>query len=171
MKSMSDFSGHLTDEQICDLQAGDSSDLTAQAHLATCAVCREELASLESALESFNDASLAWAAAAAPRLVPPPSRIARSLGARPAWGLGFAGAAIVCLIAFGPHLSDRHRIAPTASQSASSALSNAELAQDNRLMTSIDQELNYQVQPAVPASELRPPSHHGHRLSPEPVSN
>ena len=146
---------HLSDEQMSDLLASQTPDAATQAHLNTCERCRSEVAAMETSLAGFNDRSLAWAMAEAPRRVPVPSRLALGLGGRPAWGLGLAATAAVCLVAFSTGPPFRRAAAPVASLSATAIPSATELAQDNQLMASINQELHYTVQPAVPAAELR----------------
>ncbi len=157
---------HLSDEQFYDLLTGELSDPAAQAHLAGCGRCRREAESVQSATENFNQLSLAWAHAEAPRRVRTPSRLALVLGGRPAWGAGLAGTAVACLIAvgFNSPLTHVQRPAPTSARIAlPSPTETAEIAEDDRLMQSINQELRYDVQPAFPVSDLQ---HPGHRVQP-----
>ena len=149
---------HLTDEQFSDLLAGDSAPEAACMHLEQCASCCAELVELRSAMGSFNGIGLAWAEAEAPRRIHPPSRWALQRGALPSWGL--AAATALTIAAVGIHREVMPRPVPETaavamSEPSSSQPSGNEIAEDNRLMMSIDQELSYQPQPSVPVSELR----------------
>ncbi len=154
---------HLSDEQFYDLLSGELSEAAAQAHLASCDRCRREAVSVQSATENFNRLSMAWANAEAPRRVRTPSRLGLILGGRPAWGAGLAGTAVACLIAVGFNSPLAHvpRATPTSAQIA--LPSTAEIAEDDRLMQSINQELRYDAQPGFPVSDLQ---HPGHRAQP-----
>lgn len=170
------MSGHLTDEQLAALLADEPVEPEAQAHLETCAPCRNEVHAVRSATGDFNELTLAWAQGQAPLRVQPPSRVALLLGGRPMWGMGLATALAAGVVAFslglpGMHVAGMHaagaRTAQTSvAEPAHAELANAELAQDNRLMESIDEELRYSEQPAVPVRELRAATRHGqHQLS------
>ncbi len=150
---------HLTEEQFGDLLSGESPDSNVQAHLAACIPCRDEVASVLESLDHFNDLSLTWAEREAPRRVPTPSRWALRLGAQPAWRYGLMTAATAVAVAVGLRMP--HPGAPSApylsapySQMVNTAPTGAEIAKDNRLLASIDEELRYAPQPAVPVSEL-----------------
>ena len=165
--------GHLGDEQFAELLTGDTADAAAQLHLAACAPCRQELAAVRFATGSFNELSMAWAQAEAPKRIHTPSRVSLFLGGRPMWGLGFATAVVAAAVSFGgssPLLHGRWLQAHVAVANTA----NAELAQDNQLMESIDQELRYTARPVIPVSELRAPARHGqhhHASSPDPYSS
>lgn len=147
---------HLTDEQFGGLLAGELPDESMRIHLAACEFCRAEVEVVQESVSCFNVTSMRWAEAEAPRRVPVPSRLALRLGGRPIWGLGLATAAAGFLVAVGMSLPFGQPQHPAPTQARVPAKpTNAELAQDNRLMESIAQELRYDVQPAVPAAELR----------------
>ncbi|MGI4829951.1 MAG: hypothetical protein ACRYFU_17405 [Janthinobacterium lividum] len=154
------MNGHLTDEQFGDLLAGQVADAAAQAHLATCTQCRHELAEVQSATADFNAVSMAWALAEAPRQVHTPSRLLLLLGGRPSWQIGFAATAAVCLVALGLGLPTGHAHSSPGAQAAAEAPSTAELAQDDRLLQSINNELRYDPNAAFPVSELRSAARH-----------
>lgn len=161
---------HLTDEQFADLLVGEAPDTATQAHLAACAHCRGEIEVVRSSIGDFNSFTISWAQRHAHR-VPVPSRLALHLGARPAWGLGLAGTVAACLLTVALTRPFQHPEPAPAPQASVSAPSNEELAQDNRLLENINQELRYQVQPAVPASELRSSAQHAERPSGTMVTN
>lgn len=147
--------GHLSDETFGDLMAGERPDAATQAHLVQCVPCRTEVAFMRSSLGDFNALSMAWAEAEAPRRVHTPSRWLLRLGGRPAWGMGLAAMAAACILAVGLQRPfERPAPAPAASATPTGPTM-AEIAQDNRLMSSIDQELQYSAQPVVPISELK----------------
>ena len=147
---------HLTDKEFGNLLAGEFPGTAAELHLAACDFCQQELDVVGGSLGSFRELSTVWAQHAAPVRVPVPSGLALRLGLRPSWGAGLAATAMTAMLAFGMGLtggsSAATKVVPTV---APVPPSNSELANDNRLMLSIDQELSYQAQPAVPASQLR----------------
>ena len=161
---------HLTDDQFAELLAGISPDLQVEAHLRRCEPCREELASVLGSVAELNALSLDWAERVAPRRVPVPSRWAVRLGGRPAWSAGLVAAAAAAVFAIGMHLPQHvgdNRFSAVSAASgalrlggASDAPTRAELATDNRLLASIDQELNAVPQPAIPVAVLRDSSSH-----------
>ena len=138
---------HLTDAEFSDLLAGERTDEASRLHLADCEYCAEELRSVRASLASFDGLSSQWAFSAAPARVPVPSRWALHLGLLPSWTTGLAVTAMTGLLVFnfGPaHFAHRQeRLAPAAQTATVAVPSNTELADDNRLMRSIDQELGY----------------------------
>ncbi len=162
---------HLTDAEFSDLLAGELPEGAARTHLAACDYCRGELESVRDSLTSFTGLSTRWAHAAAPARVPVPSRWALSLGSIPSWSTGLAVTALTGLLVFS--LGTAGHPSPHANMAAATTVmpSNTELAEDNRLMLSIDQELTYGNQSATPAPGLhtgvRRSEHHG----PQPVIN
>lgn len=185
--SASQLTGHLTDEQFADLLAGVSPDTVVEAHLHRCAPCREEVEAILGSVGEFNALSLGWAEREAPRRVPPLSRWAVRLGGRPVWNVGLAAAAAVMAVAIGMHLPQHG--AGTLSGATSSARAGlqgrgtmpiadssdsptgAELATDNRLLASIDQELSTIQRPAFPVSVLKTSSSHAVSHGPEALEN
>jgi hypothetical protein len=143
---------HLTDEQFSDFLADDSASQEAIAHLDVCEHCRTELAELRSAMGSFGEISLAWAEVEAPRRIQPPTRWEIRRRTMPAWGLAVATMMAVAAVGIHRQLDLRAPAVPAVSTAEVTEPSSGELAQDNRLLMSIDQELNYQVQPAVPVN-------------------
>lgn len=156
---------HLTDEQFCDVLAEELDDPIAEAHLVQCEACRQEVASVQSATETFNEVTTAWAHAEAPKVVRTPSRVARFLGSRPAWGIGVTATAAVCLVAFGLGLPSGNVHPPESAVVPKADPSMAELAQDNQLMFSIDSKLRSGAQPSFSVTELRLPVRRGQSSS------
>ncbi len=161
---------HLTDDQFAELLAGTSPDVRVEFHLRRCEPCREELAAVLGFVAEFNTTSLEWAKREAPRRVPMPSRWAVRLGWRPAWSAGLVAAAAAAVFAIGmyvpQHAADARLSAVSSTGGAlrrgdaSDAPTRADLATDNRLLASIDQELNAVPQPAIPVAVLKDsPSH------------
>jgi hypothetical protein len=156
---------HLSDEQFGELlaaTAGDrqTGDQQTTAHLQTCAACRNELQSIRAAVGDLRELSLQWAEQRAVR-VQAPTRWTMRWRAVPGWGAAVA-AVLFCGIAIGVHEQNvvrNHVPAQIAGTEVSQAEppvapSEDELAQDNRLLRSIDDELSQQVRPQVSASEL-----------------
>ena len=162
--------GHLTDEQFSDLIAGELPNDAAATHLGECAHCRGELEAVRASMTDFNSVSMAWAQVEAPHRVQTPSRWLVRLGSRPSWGLGFVTMAAACLIAVGIQHPFAHP-AQAPATIASSEPSTAEIADDNRLMASINQELEYDAQPAVPVSDLKPGDRHARHTAEGVVTN
>jgi hypothetical protein len=161
---------HLSDEQFSDLLAGETADHATAAHLTTCATCRQELSSMRSAVGDLRELSMRWAEERAPRITVP-SRWTLGWQAVPGWST----AAMVLLfgIAIGGHVQSPFQPTSTAVNQTQTvtAPTEDELAQDNRLLRSIDQELSEQVRPQVPASELTAPSDEIARATPSEVAN
>lgn len=147
---------HLSDAEFSDLLAGEFPDDATRFHLAHCEHCRTELDCVRSSLSSFSGLGTRWANHVAPSRIPVPSRWALRLMEVPSWSTGLAMTAATGLLVFffGPtHQTRVHtpapEPAPTAVIASVSAPSKSELANDNRLMLSIDQELGYSDQTAA----------------------
>jgi len=144
---------HLTDGEFSDLLAGDMPNAGVEAHLAACEHCRSELDTVQASLGGFRQVSTEWARVAAPARVPIPSAWSRYLGATPSWAAGLTAAAMTALLSFS--LGFPSAQAPSQAHVAPAPIpSTNELADDNRLMLSINQELSYRAQPAVPSVEV-----------------
>lgn len=174
MSAARSLSQHLTDEQFSDLLAGVSLPHDAEAHLAACSACRAEVEVVAGSLAELNTFSLAWAEREAPRRVPVPSRWSLRLGAHPVWNLGLMTAAAAVALTIGFHLPQHASTAKPATATVAvggEVPTGAELAEDNRLLSSIDQELSYATQPTVPLAELKSAGHHASVNFHEAVAN
>lgn len=145
---------HLTDEQFSDLLAGQSPSAAVEGHLSTCEYCRGELEAVEGTLSNFNRFSLTWAQREAARRVQRPSQWALQLGSMPTWAVGLAGTAVAVLIALGTGLPFGHEAEQTTAEIVLPGPTNAQIAQDNELLASIDRQLQYSAESAIPANEL-----------------
>ena len=145
---------HLTDVEFSRLLDGAQPGSSAEMHLASCELCRQELEIVQDSLGSFRTLSTAWAEVEAPRQLSLPAKWALRSGLQTSWSAGVAATAMAGFLAFwlgfGPH---PHPV--PAARVAIAAPNNADLAADNRLLLSIDQELSDQTQPVVSAAELR----------------
>lgn len=162
---------HLSDAELSDLLAGESPAEHTRLHLDACDYCRGELETVQESLASFSGFSTRWANTSAPSRVPVPSRWALRLGGIPTWTTGLAATALTGLLVFnlGPiGRAPRHADAKPA---VVIPPSNTELADDNRLMLSIDQELNYQERPALAAGAPRPATQRVEHRMPDAVIN
>ncbi len=128
------MTSHLTDERFADLLAGESSSETLE-HLTRCELCRTDSERIAGALEGFKEQSLAWAQM---RSQPAPVQ-RRVLVAFPKPIRAAAAAAVVlaCAAIGGVFHAVGHAPATHAHPVGS-------LADDNKLLLSIDQELNVQ---------------------------
>jgi hypothetical protein len=161
---------HLNDEQFAELLAGANSDAWAQVHLESCAECREELHAVGSAVGNLSVASLRWAERRAVR-IEKPSQWRLNWNALPGWGATMASV-LVLGVALGAHIESSHQavnVRPAAH--AVEAPSEDELAQDNRLLRSIDSELTEQVGVKVATAESGSVSRTVRRRSLDEVSN
>ncbi len=162
---------HLSDAELSDLLAGEAPADHTRIHLAACDYCRGELETVQESLASFSGFSTRWANTSAPSRVPVPSRWALRLGGIPSWTTGLAATALTGLLvfSFGPmgH-APRHG---DAEHAITVPPSNTELADDNRLMLSIDQELNYQARPSLAVSTPQNGAHRVEHRMPEAVIN
>jgi hypothetical protein len=161
---------HLTDEEFANILAGARGDMSVRLHVESCARCQRELASLGAAIGDLNYASLRWAERRAER-IEVPSRWVLSWNAMPGWGATLAGV-LMFGVAIGAHMQVNQQSAVVARPSHTiAAPSDDELAQDNNLMLSIDNELTEQVGGQVPASDLNVSSRPAHRRAISEVSN
>ena len=160
---------HLTDEQFADLLAGHKSDEGARLHLENCTACRQELTAMTAAVGDLNFASLRWAEQRASR-IEAPSVWTLNRHALPGWGATMA-AVLIFGVALGAHMQVRNSVEPALQPAhAVSAPSADELAEDNQMMRSIDNELSQQG-PQVLAADADVSSHATHHHSVREVLN
>lgn len=149
-----DRTQHLTDAEFADLLAGCTPGRTAEAHLAGCEHCRGELEFVLGSLGSFRLAGSMWAEAEAPRRISLPSRLALRLGVQPSWSVALAAMVTAAVLMYGLDVPANHRQPDAVAHTVRSVPSNAELAEDNRLMNSIDEELSSQAGSNLAADTL-----------------
>ena len=154
---------HLTQEELNDVLIGMSTP-DAEAHLAVCAQCRNQMETFQSDMHVFNETSLAWSEARPGK----PIRIASKSGFRGVVGspLTWALATALLLMVGSPEWLpkvDSILHPPVASDNSNTASesgdSEAQIAQDNDLLQSVNVALN--------TSEESPVSEYG--LSEEPA--
>lgn len=161
---------HLTDEQFASILSGDHSDLRTRLHVESCAKCQRELTSLCAAIGDLNYASLRWAEQRAAR-IEVPSRWLLNWNSMPGWGATLAGV-LIFGVAIGAHMQVNQQSAVVERPSHTMvAPSDNELAQDNSLMNSIDNELSEQIGPRVPTSDLNVSPRMVHRRAVSEVRN
>lgn len=141
---------HLSDIEFSLLLDGAQPSAAVEAHLAACHCCRQELEIVQDSLGSFRSLSTAWAELEAPRHVPLPARWLQRMRAQASWSGGLAATAIAGALVFWLGFGQHQPKAP-AVHAVVSAPSNAELAEDNQLLQSIDTELSDGSQPFVSA--------------------
>ena len=140
---------HLTEEQLSDLLL-DQGTAAAQQHVSLCQPCRRELDHLRASIADFNDLSLAWAEHRAPR-IPVPSRAAIRWNAVPAWS-AVGTAAVSAIILLGAH--ERHIQSNVSSLAAEASAQASIVADDNRLLLAIDQDIRVSHQTPADLSAL-----------------
>ncbi len=154
---------HLTQEELNDVLIGMSSP-EAEAHLADCAQCRDQVETFLSDMHVFNETSLAWSESRPSK----PIRVASKSGFRGVasspltWALATALLLMVGSPAWLPEVDSI--LHPTAASDNSNVASesgdsDAQIAQDNDLLRSVNVALN--------TSEESPISEFG--LSEEPA--
>jgi predicted anti-sigma-YlaC factor YlaD len=143
-----ELSAHLSEEAIHDVLIGLSSP-ESDAHLAVCSICRSQVKEFHSEVDLFNRASLAWSEAR-------PSTTLRS-AARPRVRsilfapFGWALAAMALLAIGVPVWNHHHRPSLNSASAPVSAQedSEAQIAQDNELLRSVDMALNENEEPPI----------------------
>lgn len=163
---------HLNEEQFEELLAGNAADAAAEAHLQECADCRNELASIGFAVGELRDLSMIWAEQRGARIrVPSPWLI--GWHAIPRWSVAVA-AVLLIGIGIGMHghsLDESSTTAHVSRYQPAPPPSEDELAQDNQLLQSIDDELHPQIRPQVPVSELAGPARAARRTISSEIVN
>ena len=161
---MSPQSKHRTDEDFAELLAGPKTEVVLTAETDA------EVLQMESALRAYRVEALQWAerrSSVQPSLVPA-ARRSTLWASLPQWSL--AAVAAISIAAGVTHLVENHRdsndvadvsvatVLPAAKQS-----SPAQIAADNRLLSSIDSALSYHSASPVDALNLKPEAHGAHR--------
>ena len=139
---------HLTDAEFSQLLDGAQPGSRVEAHLLLCALCREELEVVQGSLTDFRTLGSGWAEVQAPRHIPVPARWAERYSMQTSWSAGLATTALTGLLVFWLGFAPHAKQNP-ALRTAVTAPTNAELAADNRLLLSIDDELTDQSQPVL----------------------
>lgn len=156
---------HLSDEQFASFMAGDRRDGSARAHVERCEACRRELASVGVAVNDLNRFSMRWAEQRAER-IQTPSLWALNWKILPGWSATVA-AVLIFGVALGTHMQSSNQTAALQTRHTMPAPTADELAQDNNLMRSIDDEINEQPGAQMVTSTLddsqRSSRHHGLR--------
>lgn len=160
---------HLTDEQFASLMAGDRSDANARLHAESCEACRRELASLGDAVNDLSRISMRWAEQRAAR-IEAPSLWALNWKTLPGWGATVA-AILIFGVAVGTHIQTSEQTSAMATSHTMLAPTADELAQDNSLMRSIQDEINEQPGAQMAASALDDSSRTSRHHSLREVSN
>jgi hypothetical protein len=152
-------SQHLTSQQFTDLLIGDCS-LEVRRHVDTCQQCQDECKQVQSAIDGFGAAGLEWAEQRTPMSISASSQLflqCRSLGT---WA---AAALLAAAVLFEVH---QGWIVPTAvanNVTNQAVESTSDVADDNRLMMAIDQEIRWQAE--SPLSIAIPEKHSPRRLA------
>jgi hypothetical protein len=138
-----ELSAHLSEEALDDALIGLSSPET-EAHLALCGACRGQLESFHTEMQLFNQTSMAWSEARPARPFPVVSH--KKLSHAYYAPLGWALAATVFLAIGVPVWNHDRHVSPKYNAESVSAPQDteAQIAQDNDLMRSVDAALSAQ---------------------------
>lgn len=155
---------HLTEEALDDLLIGLAS-VESEAHLAECAACRAKVQAFGAHLNAFNQASMAWSQSRSEAL--PAIRAAASAKVKSIWTalapLEWAVAVAVLLLLAVPvwNRNQPRVLVSSAVATPAAGDSEAQIAEDNDLLKSVDAALN--ANDASPIAEYdlieRPHSH------------
>jgi hypothetical protein len=151
---------HLSEEAIHDVLIGLGS-ADADAHLAVCGLCRGQLEAFHSDLQVFNDTALAWCKAQPAKClcVPPKWQVRQAIFAPVGWALA---AAVLAMIGMSNWIHDRSPLNSTSMVASTPEESEAQIAQDNDLLRSVNLALSANEE--SPLSEYHlPESSYPHR--------
>ena len=130
---------HLNDAQFTDCMLDVGLAPEAEAHLAACGHCQEELARFRVAVDDLSLAGLAWSQAHAPQ------GSLRAAKKTPRWAVAAWGAAAFAMLALGvtPLLHHEHPARDTQVATVTEPVedSDAQIAQDNKLMHAVNMEI------------------------------
>jgi hypothetical protein len=135
---MTPVMNHLTDEQFAECLTGEMPSSATREHLAACEACRTEVESFTDSVKGFDAATMDWSRMQpAPRLAVQASRKGVSVAAPLGWALATAFVLVVGVPVV------MHRVTPEtpATDTARNVArddSAAQIAQDNKLMASVD---------------------------------
>lgn len=134
---------HLSEEALHDVLIG-MGTAAAEAHVAACAECREQMETFRTGMENFNAATLAWSQARPMRRPIVTRTRARIAMAGAGWALAAALLFAVCLTTWKRYQSQNQTAEqPAVTQSAPQAEdTETQIAQDNELMRSVDAALS-----------------------------
>jgi predicted anti-sigma-YlaC factor YlaD len=127
-------SPHLTDDQFTECLIDNAPSGAAEAHLAACPQCRAELSRFLVSVDDFSSAALAWSyaqPAVSPRAIAAAARPAFLTPAR--WAIAAA-----LLIVLGVPLVRHHNDDAVSTAAATAEDTEAQIAQDNRLLQSVN---------------------------------
>ena len=146
---------HVTDEEFAALLVGDYAG-EASDHLRGCLRCRQELRRVQASLEDFSSLGLEWAEERAASSISTPSALLRD------WQTASAFTAVAAtVLAVAALFGVRHHpitIAPTPVAMAQAPDSDAQVADDNRLLMAIDGEIRWQAEAPISVEDLATPA-------------
>jgi len=145
---------HLTDEQFAGVLSGDCDH---NDHLLECAQCRQELRTVQDSLADFASLSLEWAEQRASRSISTRSVLLRSWQSASARTAAAAAVLTVAVLFAGQYQQRTRTPQATSVASSQATVSDSEVADDNRLMMAIDNEMRWQPQTLLSTNELATP--------------
>jgi hypothetical protein len=160
-----ELSTHLSEEAMDDVLIGLASP-EADAHLAACPLCRGQLEEFRSAMRVFNQTSLAWSGTRSKAF----HHSAGKTKVRPAIFIPLSCAmAAAVLLAIGPSLWNHHHFSRNYAPGPASTPedSQAQIAQDNELLRSVNLALNENDVPPINKYYLSDGPHPRLKVRPE----
>ena len=142
---------HLTDDQFAECLMGADFGSGINAHLSTCQDCREELDHFGTSVNTFNTAAMRWSESRSGSLLG--SRQTHNrwtlLTHRPFFAPASWALASCLMLAAGVSITHHHDVETVASLTQVQDDSEAQIAQDNKLLTEVDRATrNYDRSPA-----------------------
>jgi AcrR family transcriptional regulator len=161
-----EISTHLSEEAMSDVLIGLASP-ESEAHLNACLICRGQLQAFRSTMQSFNQASLAWCQTrpSVALRAPVRSRLRPLVFAPATWALAAALLLVAGIPAWIHHVhSSSHSVSAPASVPENSE---AQIAQDNDLLQSVNVALNESDVPPISKYYLSDGPHPQSKIRPE----
>lgn len=143
---------HLNDEQFSAYLIDPAEDEAVSEHLAACPVCREELDQFRLSVSAFNEETLAWGNARAGNAAPIETMKHKRWTPGLGWALtACALAAIFLSSSLRDHMERAHIHSSIATATNSQENSAEQIAQDNRMLAEVYEQINQPV--SVPVAE------------------
>lgn len=133
---------HLNDSRFTECMLGGELPADIAAHLAGCEACREELERFRGAVGELSAAALVWSEARRPETLS--AARGQQTVLTPRFAVAAWGAAVCALLAVGVTPLLHHERAPerpAATAGLEAEDTEAQIAQDNKLMRAVDMEL------------------------------
>lgn len=164
-------SAHLSEEELNDALIGPASP-EAQAHLAACSACRSQLEPFQADMQLFNRTTMAWSEARSATMLRPETASAihrTALFIRWSWTLATAVLIGIGLSVAGHHhrTFDSYAVNHGVVTAPAPEDSEAQIAQDNELMQSVDVALSSNEESPIDEFQMTDQPHPRRQVQPE----